>query len=165
MLLKKNIYDVISLKSSKIMLSVWVFFQVGHWLVDTCDALSGQRALYWVGIEWACVCVYVCVFVCVCVWVSVCVCVCVCVNMCMWVFVCECLCLCVCVCLFVCVNDRASPLQLRSWGNKRVRCDIPAVCRVSEHLYDVLNPHTHTHTRADTHTLGSSPAPAAPTLT
>lgn len=23
-------------------------FQVGHWLVDTCDALSGQHAVYWV---------------------------------------------------------------------------------------------------------------------
>ena len=26
-----------------------IFPSLGHWLVDTCDALSGQHALYWVG--------------------------------------------------------------------------------------------------------------------
>ena len=31
------------------MLSVWVIFKIGDRLVDTCDALSGQRAVYWVG--------------------------------------------------------------------------------------------------------------------
>ena len=31
------------------MLSVWVIFKIGDRLVDTCDALSGQLAVYWVG--------------------------------------------------------------------------------------------------------------------